>query len=151
MRNVKSGFAKIRQQIKKGKVDTNIELLNELQSDFEQKIINLHKTIETKGKENCNIVDRYLEVVEAQGSTSRLTINTQTGRFTLKIPSKSSDAVRKELIEFVDNIKNNDYTLPPRTLRGKIYFNRNENCYMWQGVSESKKFKHTVKGEKHYE
>jgi len=83
---------------------------------------------------------RYLEVVPAEGNTIRLTINANTGRFTIKFPEKSSTAVRDYVISAVEWTAENDNTLPPVTLRGAVRWDHaggGYNCFL---QSESKKF-----------
>lgn len=143
-RNIK--YKMIKESIKKGNTEKALILLDEFNEMFKQKT-KMYLTImeEKNNRECCSVEDRFIEVVETASSSSKLTINPVTGRITLKISNKSSDTVKKELREFINNKVVGLKDLPNVALRGRIKWDKINLCYVWQGESESKLHKIYVK------
>ena len=91
-------------------------------------------------KHCCPIQDRKLEIVDAEGSTHKFTINPVDGRMTLKIPKKSSDMVREDLRMFAYHIASFT-TFKPATMRGRMSFNKTTRKYRCTLYNGSKTFK----------
>lgn len=141
MKDITTAFAKTRKSLREStNIEDSINLLNTFQKEVQDKLDNYVKVIEISNKVSCSKDERFLEVSSSESSRNKLTINSHTGRFTLKLSDKSSRAVNEDLVKWVKNclIPFSDY--PPITLRGKIYFDKVNSKYVWQGQSESKKF-----------
>lgn len=118
MRNMSSRFAKVRSNIRKGRGDEAIDLLNALQEDIISHMDAHLRVIEEANKKPCPMEDRFLQVVPAEGSTHRFTVNAHTGRFTLKLNNIATEIVRSELILFAKKCMKEEF--PAVTMRGKI-------------------------------
>lgn len=148
MKNFNARFAKVRSDIRKGRVDRAIERLTFLQGDIAICFDNLHKTMETRGNTVLPREDWKMEIVDAVGSSHRLTINPTVGRVTLKISPKASEQVRKDLVQFVNQfIKLELGDIAPVSVRGKIKFDTDRKYYSATLLSESKKFKYNYRME----
>ncbi len=136
-----SKYQTIATKVRKAFKSHDKELLNEsLKEMFDQFII-YQGLIEVKGKNACPIIQRYLEILIVESSSSKLTINPVDGRCTLKISDKASLNVRTHCIKLAEELM--EVELPPITLRGKIdYHNKGFQCNL---LSESKKNKHFVR------
>lgn len=105
--------------------------------------LSYHAAIEVVGKESKPLSERYLEIIYVESSSSKITVNANTGRVTLKISNKATDNVIKHYHLLVDKLLITE--LPPITLRGKIEYK--ENGYQCQLISESGKIKHFIRVE----
>lgn len=126
----------------RGRVDEELaqQMLNALkQRDAHVARLIIH--IETRDRECCDLDERYLEVIESQGSAHKLTVNPVDGRITLKVSKKASAAVTSELIEMAEQLKTME--LPAMTLRGKITWHKHLG-YQCQLVSGSKRIKKSI-------
>lgn len=133
-------FQKLKKMVKKDYnkdlVIQQIDLISMLVEDDLGSYIDL---IEFKNKSKCEVSERFIEIVDAESSNSRITVNSVSGRITLKVSDKASEVVKEELTDFAKFLLDQDF--PPVTLRGKVTFNQSSQCYEWYGVSENKRTK----------
>ena len=101
------------------------------------RVLNLQKIAERRGAVSIEKSKRFLEVLEAEGSTHRLTINPVTGRITLKL-AKCTPIVVLEITAFVKEIMMQDFE--PICVRGSIRWSESLNGYRTTLQSESKKY-----------
>jgi hypothetical protein len=125
--NLSSKFAKVRKEIRRGDPEVSIELLNDLQAQIIIKLDGMKRAIEIGNRKCAPLEDRGLDVEYVDSNSSKLTINANTGRVSLKISNKSSDTVAEELKEFA--VLHHKMLLPPLTFRGRIYWNKGQECY----------------------
>ena len=84
--------------------------------------------------------ERFLEILKVDSSHSKLTVNPNTGRVTLKSSVKASDVVFKNHVRLATKLLTEE--LPLVTFRGKIgFYNGIYECLL---QSESKKFSHQI-------
>lgn len=133
-------FNKLKKMVKKG-CDQGLILqqINLISTTVEDDLDTYIDLIEFKNKPQCDISERFIEVLNTESSNSRITVNSVSGRITLKVSNKASEIVKKEMTEFAKSLLEQDF--PPVTLRGKVTFNQSSQCYEWYGVSENKRTK----------
>jgi len=143
MKNLKSRFANIRRKIRRGDKETSIDLLSSLQEDVEAKIIRYLEIIESHNKVAGDVKHRYIEYQRAEGKTHRLTVNSVTGRVTLKIADQASETVRADLEIFAEYARSYLH-YPLFTMRGKIAWSNHHQCYLCTLYSQGKHKKVTL-------
>lgn len=85
----------------------------------------------------------YVEVVDTTSRTNKFTVNSNTGRITVKISDQTSVEERDKLITFAGTLKEQNW--PSVTMRGRIRFDHSISKYGCQFISESEKIKKMVK------
>ncbi len=108
-----------------------------------EKVDNFQKMMEIGKRVGIEHNKRYLEIVDVDSSTSKLTINPCDGRVTLKVSNKCSINVKRNMIALAQKLMSEN--IPPVTMRGRIVFKNNgyETCLL----SESKHHQHSVRVE----
>ena len=116
-RIIKSKIKKIKKFLNKTEGG---EPFAEMISDCYEMLMENRDTLLTKIDQQTKVRadEDFIEVLEAEGSTHRYTINPMTGRHTLKLAKGVSDQVKKDLIDIVE--LNMDTNIPLTVLRGKI-------------------------------
>ena len=101
--------------------DNTIKNMKLNTSELKQEIESLKHRLIISERVLCKIEDRWLDIVHVQSSTSKITINPCSGRVSLKISHKATEAViekYKELVYKVISYEN----FKPFTYRGKIRY-----------------------------
>ncbi|MHA2022918.1 MAG: hypothetical protein ACTSWQ_04585 [Candidatus Thorarchaeota archaeon] len=115
-------FSHIRRSIKRGRSDEAIELLNTLQEQVQENRIGIHKALLKCKAKPVSYSDSYLEVFDDDCATHKLTVNSATGRVTLKVSDRASEHVRTHMIKIAEYIRTKIINFPTITFRGKISF-----------------------------
>ena len=141
---VKKSFGTIKRQINRtfeGK-HTQDELIEYLRVEIEKRDVRIESqaiALEICNRKCLPKEERYLEILNVDSSTSKLTVNPCDGRVSLKISNKSSGKVVTELLDFANMIMKYE-KFEPITFRGKFYFK--DNAYRICMECLSKRFSH---------
>lgn len=127
-----SKYSIIANKIKQAFKEQDQSLLYEALAEMHTQFMTYHRLIEIGNRTTCALVDRYLEILDVDSSSSKLTINPVDGRCTLKVSQKVTEEVKLQYIKLARLLMSNE--LPPITLRGKIkYHNSGYECSLSSG------------------
>jgi uncharacterized Fe-S cluster-containing protein len=134
-----SAYKLIADNIRKAVKSQDKDILANTLLILKDQLESYQRALEIRNKKCCSLEERYLEILDVDSGTSKITINAVTGRFTLKVGNKSSENVKQQFIKLITEIMSEE-ELPAVTLRGKVEFY--SGGYQTSLISESKKFKY---------
>jgi uncharacterized Fe-S cluster-containing protein len=135
----RSAYKLIADNIRKAVKSQDKDILANTLLILKDQLESYQRALEIRNKKCCSLEERYLEILDVDSGTSKITINAVTGRFTLKVGNKSSENVKQQFIKLITEIMSEE-ELPAVTLRGKVEFY--SGGYQTSLISESKKFKY---------
>jgi len=119
-----------------------VEMLRKEFNAMADHITTLQLTIERMNRRCVPLEERYVEAVNAEGTTNKLTVNPVSGRITLKLGRGCRGTAAFHLIALANKVK--DLEFDPMTVRGRIQWHESDKFYSCNLISDSKKMSYRL-------